>query len=313
MGNSRKPSDLSRAERKNKKRQLEDAVPDLPGDEDMQVDDGGGKPSKKRKREMLGGDDVEKRIRTEVVEGKKSASGGEAVEDAAEQTDEAPRKSKKERKAERKAKEAAEAKAAKENPPARPEEEEEEQDERGEQGEDMPIDAEKPKARKNNRNREKKRKAAAEGPGKEPRFIVFIGNLPFTATTASVTQHFAKVRPRSVRHITEKNDPRRSKGIAFLEFEGYDHMKTCLKLFHHSMFDDGVSPARRINVELTVGGGGNSKERKSKIGEKNQRLNEQRERRIVEEQKVKKEKSADKAGVAESSVHPSRRGHIPGA
>jgi hypothetical protein len=28
-------------------------------------------------------------------------------------------------------------------------------------------------------------------------------------------------------------------------------MKTCLKLFHHSMFDDGLSAPRKINVELT--------------------------------------------------------------
>ena len=28
-------------------------------------------------------------------------------------------------------------------------------------------------------------------------------------------------------------------------------MKTCLQLFHHSTFDDGLSPARKVNVELT--------------------------------------------------------------
>lgn len=49
----------------------------------------------------------------------------------------------------------------------------------------------------------------------------------------------------------QKEDATKSKGYAFLEFDGYDHMKTCLKLFHHSMFDDGVSPPRKISVELT--------------------------------------------------------------
>jgi nucleolar protein 6 len=49
----------------------------------------------------------------------------------------------------------------------------------------------------------------------------------------------------------QKDDPTKSKGYAFLEFDGYDHMKTCLKLFHHSMFDDGISLARKISVELT--------------------------------------------------------------
>lgn len=49
----------------------------------------------------------------------------------------------------------------------------------------------------------------------------------------------------------QKDDPTKSKGYAFLEFDGYDHMKTCLKLFHHSNFDDGISLPRKISVELT--------------------------------------------------------------
>lgn len=36
-----------------------------------------------------------------------------------------------------------------------------------------------------------------------------------------------------------------------MDFDNYDRMKTCLKLYHHSNFDDGVSSARKINVELT--------------------------------------------------------------
>jgi len=78
-----------------------------------------------------------------------------------------------------------------------------------------------------------------------------IGNLPFSATTDSITKHFAAMKPKSVRHLTQKDNPTKSKGYAFVEFEGYDHMKTCLKLMHHSNFDDGISPPRKINVELT--------------------------------------------------------------
>lgn len=59
------------------------------------------------------------------------------------------------------------------------------------------------------------------------------------------------MKPKSVRHLTQKDNPTKSKGFAFVEFEGYDHMKTCLKLFHHSMFDDGLSAPRKINAELT--------------------------------------------------------------
>lgn len=100
---------------------------------------------------------------------------------------------------------------------------------------------------------------------KAQRFIVFIGmsfsygfvtplsllgNLPFTATTESIQAHFVKIKPKSVRHLTQKGTEK-SKGFAFLEFDAYDRMRTCLKLYHHSLFDDGKSGARKINVELT--------------------------------------------------------------
>lgn len=110
-----------------------------------------------------------------------------------------------------------------------------------------------------------------QAPRKAQRFIVFVGtylspelilvplaygqflhlgNLPFTATDASIHKHFAKVHPKSIRHRTDK-ETGKSKGFAFLEFAGYDHMKTCLKLFHQSTFDDGETPPRKLNVELT--------------------------------------------------------------
>jgi nucleolar protein 6 len=82
------------------------------------------------------------------------------------------------------------------------------------------------------------------------RFIVFIGNIPFTATKDSISTHFSAVSPISIRAPT-KPGTTQSKGFAFLEFDRYDHMKSCLQLYHHSKFDDGKSPARRINVELT--------------------------------------------------------------
>jgi len=50
--------------------------------------------------------------------------------------------------------------------------------------------------------------------------------------------------------MTEKGTGK-SKGFAFVEFDRYDHMKSCLQLYHHSKFDDGTTEGRRINVELT--------------------------------------------------------------
>ncbi|POS87722.1 hypothetical protein EPUL_000317 [Erysiphe pulchra] len=162
-------------------------------------------------------------------------------------------------------------------------------------------------------------KSSTNGTKSGARFIVFVGNLPYTATTASIMSHFSKLKPISVRHLTKKDDPSKSRGIAFVEFENYDTHKTALKIMHHSIFDDGQSEPRMINVELTAGGGGNTDDRKAKIKSKNERLNEQRIRRIEEEEKAKLKKEEEKAKLSkvplskaaesssESNVHPSRR------
>lgn len=165
------------------------------------------------------------------------------------------------------------------------------------------------------------------------RFIVFVGNLPFTATAAQVQDHFVKIAPTSVRLSTDKATGK-GKGFAFVEFDGYDKMKTCLKLYHHSIFDpeakgkdktnkeqddatDGKKRGRRINVELTAGGGGKkSKDRKERIKTKNVKLDEERERTRVKERaeqdaatRKKREQPQTGANTAQrdnGSIHPSR-------
>lgn len=162
--------------------------------------------------------------------------------------------------------------------------------------------------------------------GKKVRFIVFVGNLPFSATPEQITTHFSAVHPTSVRLL---HDPRtgKSRGIAFVEFARYDHMKSCLKTMHHTTFTcpsgkPGRTEERRINVELTAGGGGNTSHRKEKIRAKNEKLNEERARRAQEEAKAKAEKEKGKGqnggekaggGGVEDAIHPSRRGRVPGA
>ncbi|KAK6086110.1 RNA recognition domain-containing protein [Seiridium cupressi] len=166
----------------------------------------------------------------------------------------------------------------------------------------------------------------ATGKPKKNRFIVFVGNLPYTATTADIEKHFSAVQPIAVRLLHEKANPNKSRGIAFLEFAGFDHMKTCLKTMHHSTLtcqgrDHRGRPKteeRTINVELTAGGGGNTEGRKEKIKAKNEKLDGERERRAVEEEKqrIKKEqerlaKEGQKKSGADG-IHPSRRGRVPG-
>ena len=90
----------------------------------------------------------------------------------------------------------------------------------------------------------------------KPRYTVgfslhlLLGNLPYSATDESVKQHFANLKPMSVRHLHDKTSGK-SKGYAFLEFNDYDRLKTCLKISHQSVFDDNISPPRLLNVELT--------------------------------------------------------------
>ncbi|TVY21617.1 putative RNA-binding protein [Lachnellula arida] len=336
MGSSSKKgnNDATRAERKAKKRKLEDAIPDLPGEEvvgeekpkkrkrsadEDAVEEKAAKKEKKSKTDKDAVEDEDKEARRAAKKAKKALKAEQSrtaavelavQEPVAEAEEEAPKKSKKERKAERKAKEAAETAAVANGTAAK--------DAKGANDstskEEADGDAEQKKSKKNNRNRAEKRKrdAAAkesgEEAGKAARFICFIGNLPFSATKESLQKHFASVKPKSIRLLTKKEKPTESKGCAFVEFDGYDHMKTCLKLFHHSMFDDGVSPSRKINVELTAGGGGNTQERRQKIEGKNQKLNEQRFRRIQEEEKLKLEKKD--SAVDESAIHPSRRSRV---
>ena len=181
------------------------------------------------------------------------------------------------------------------------------------------------------------RKPKPNKPSKD-RFILFIGNLPYTATDTQIQAHFAKLQPSAVRHRVDKQTGR-SKGFAFLEFDHYDKMKTCIKLYHHSIFDSerqvkekkeeneqedamaGMSEerkkmmklsqfekngygrtereketGRRINVELTAGGGGNKENRKEKIKGKNKKLEEQRERAFEKERKTAEEEKVNRRG-----------------
>jgi nucleolar protein 6 len=91
----------------------------------------------------------------------------------------------------------------------------------------------------------------ASAASKADRHIVFVGNLPYTATAASISAHFASLSPIAVRCLKNRDDSNPCRGIAFVEFGKVWHQRTCLDKFHHSVFNDGVSPARKINVELT--------------------------------------------------------------
>ncbi|EGD86161.1 hypothetical protein H112_07089 [Trichophyton rubrum D6] len=208
----------------------------------------------------------------------------------------------------------------------KPEEKEEEQEENGVNGAKAEEEQSAPAAPADTETpAENGTEEAAEGAvgdaemeeaRKSQRFIVFISNLPYTATQESVTKHFEKLQPTSVRVPLERGG-KKGRGFAFVEFAGFDRMKTCLKQYHGTMFEDGDKPARKIKVELTAGGGGSKSEaRKMKILEKNQKLKEERARDAQEAKRAKTASATTNgAGTSaaddQSHIHPSRRARVP--
>ena len=202
------------------------------------------------------------------------------------------------------------------------------------------------------------------------RYILFVGNLPYDATTASIKRHFSALEPNfTIRHSTDKATGR-SKGYAFLEFENDQVMRRCIKGYHHSLFFvgedptpdqagaedmiedndamDGIHPSRlqrmsnpnhdspypkskgrhnknqkkveegrRINIELTAGGGGGkSTARKEKLKAKNEKLHKERarvretQRKLSERTARNRQKRAQEgiAGLGEGQRRQGRQG-----
>lgn len=149
-----------------------------------------------------------------------------------------------------------------------------------------PEISEEPKKKRKTR-RGKKGKGVNEGKG--PRFILFVGNLPYNITQPELVSHFKNSNPDRIRI-------RQDKGIAFMEFDNdsreiQSKMELALRM-HHSTLRN-----RKINVELTVGGGGNSDNRVNKLKEKNEKLEDERRSRVTKD---------GKKGEVPEGVHPSR-------
>ncbi|KAI8362762.1 hypothetical protein BD560DRAFT_404024 [Blakeslea trispora] len=117
-----------------------------------------------------------------------------------------------------------------------------------------------------NKKRQKNKREADQN-----RYIIFVGNLPYTTTKEELEKHFESAGTiKSVRLLTDKATGK-PKGFAFMEFENSKDLNKALA-FHHTFFKK-----RQINVELTAGGGGSKSDaRKEKLKTKNERLQEER-------------------------------------
>lgn len=88
---------------------------------------------------------------------------------------------------------------------------------------------------------------------------LFVGQLPFNTTEAQLRQHFQEAGDIKVRMATDKRT-NKFKGTAFIEVADSKALGAALSR-HHTLLH-----GRRINVEMTAGGGGTKSElRRSKI------------------------------------------------
>ncbi|CAI4304593.1 CAS_1a_G0006740.mRNA.1.CDS.1 [Saccharomyces cerevisiae] len=134
-------------------------------------------------------------------------------------------------------------------------------------------DGEEPvkKKRKTRRGRGGKGKNGKKG----NRFIVFVGSLPRDITAVELQNHFKNSSPDQIRL-------RADKGIAFLEFDADKDRTGIQRRMDIALLQHGtLLKEKKINVELTVGGGGNSQERLEKLKNKNIKLDEERKERLT--------------------------------
>lgn len=155
------------------------------------------------------------------------------------------------------------------------------------------VEGDQPKKKRKTR-RGKKGKGVNQGKG--PRFILFVGNLPYDIKTEELDNHFKSCKPDRFRI-------RQDKGIAFLEFDNdtkeiQSKMESALRMHHSDLRN------RKINVELTVGGGGNSDNRKLKLKEKNEKMNTERNDKVKEAIKLRNAKKVE--GETVGGIHPAR-------
>ncbi|KAI0308307.1 hypothetical protein B0F90DRAFT_1620940, partial [Multifurca ochricompacta] len=107
------------------------------------------------------------------------------------------------------------------------------------------------------------------------------GNLKYTTTREAIQNHFSVCDPPPIVRLLTPKVTRagatvaKSKGCAFLEFSAQPALQVALRL-HQSELD-----GRRINVELTAGGGGKGDTRLAKLKTRNKQLAAQRTRRSL--------------------------------
>lgn len=155
-------------------------------------------------------------------------------------------------------------------------------------------------AKKKRKTRRGRKGRPRQGPDAlSARFILFVGNLPYSCTVPDLQKVFKSSKPDLIRL-------RPDKGIAFLEFhpvafknkdeqevdkleidgeevtvDDANYSSQIQKRMDIALLQNGRTiENRKIKVELTVGGGGNSEDRREKIGKKNDKMDIERTIRL---------------------------------
>ena len=96
------------------------------------------------------------------------------------------------------------------------------------------------------------------------KFIAFVGNLPYNTSEEDVKEFFKCLGEVDIR--MRHDEKGKFKGFCFVECGNNDQFQKLLKMHHLKLKD------RKVNIELSAGGGGNSKARREKISKKNEKI-----------------------------------------
>lgn len=143
------------------------------------------------------------------------------------------------------------------------------------------------KIKNNNQGNEEDDSLRDEKETSNSRYILFIGNLSYECMEDDLRNHFGVIGDlKDVRILTKKGTGK-SKGCAFLEFNSRIIQMKALKL-HHS-----ILCGRKINVELTCGGGGKGDKRTGKLKSKIDKMKEKRKKTKLRKKTLKTELASD--------------------
>lgn len=99
----------------------------------------------------------------------------------------------------------------------------------------------------------------------ETKYVLFIGNLPYSVTKENLEEHFRKTGGVKKIRIPQDKAKQCSRGFAYIEFKDRISHGIALRLHHTTL------GGRKINVEFTSIGGKNE-QRKDKLKKKNEAL-----------------------------------------